>query len=670
MTGVAAAAPVAGLSLPRGLAAAWLCGFGCMAAELTAVRLLAPHFGDSAYVWTNVIGIILAALAAGAWLGGRFAARADAAAGPARLLFAAGLWLGLAPYATRALAEWLLPAGLPLDAAMPALVRGSFVATAVVFGPPMLLLGAVSPLLVTLVVRASVAVGRAAGAIGAAGTLGSLVGTFTATHWLVPTFGCRAAAGIAAALLCAAAACTLRGRAPAGRAAVVLLVSGLLPFGHTGPLRPAPPGVELLAERESRVQFLQVQRTHPEAAPPRTQLVVNEGLDSFHSLFVAGSALTAGAYYDWHALAPLLAGDGAPPADLRALSIGDAAGSLRAVYAGVFPGARVDGVDIDPACRELGDRWFAAAKAPGDAFVVDGRVFLARTDRRWHVIHVDAYAHQVYVPAHLASREFFAHAHDRLLPGGVLACNIGALRRDDPVLRAIAATVAAVFGHASVLLLPASRNALLVARRDRAPEPARLRAYGADGTALSADDLAAWRGIVTAAARPDAWFDAAAGGPVLVDDRPVLDRLLSDSYLRRDDPGLALAIGGTLDEAAAELQAYTAAQARRWDEVLAAVAQSRAPTAYLRELAGDARWSLRQLASALREYEAAQPLAPDAAAAARLAGKLAAARDEAAPIAAAERAASRLGWLQLAAVGVLAVLAIGIGRRVAPAAPG
>ena len=46
---------------------AGLAGFAVMSLELTAVRLLAPYFGDSAYVWTNVIGVILVALAAGAW---------------------------------------------------------------------------------------------------------------------------------------------------------------------------------------------------------------------------------------------------------------------------------------------------------------------------------------------------------------------------------------------------------------------------------------------------------------------------------------------------------------------------------------------------------------------------------------------------------------------------
>ena len=64
-----------GLGPVRAVAAAAATGFGVMAAELTAVRLFAPHFGDSAYVWTNVIGVILAAMAVGAALGGRLGAR-------------------------------------------------------------------------------------------------------------------------------------------------------------------------------------------------------------------------------------------------------------------------------------------------------------------------------------------------------------------------------------------------------------------------------------------------------------------------------------------------------------------------------------------------------------------------------------------------------------------
>ena len=152
---------------------AFLAGFGCMAAELTAVRLLAPHFGDSAYVWTNVIGVILTALAAGAWLGGRAASRS--AVGPAAswICAFAGVAIAASPWFAPALGAWLVPGELPLDAAMPAMVLGSLAATIALFAPAMVALGALSPLLVTGVVRGGGDVGRASGAMAANKALAS-----------------------------------------------------------------------------------------------------------------------------------------------------------------------------------------------------------------------------------------------------------------------------------------------------------------------------------------------------------------------------------------------------------------------------------------------------------------------------------------------------------------
>ena len=56
--------------------------------EITAGRLIAPYVGVSIYSWTSIIGVVLAGLSLGNWLGGAWAdcgrANRDVAGGPAR----------------------------------------------------------------------------------------------------------------------------------------------------------------------------------------------------------------------------------------------------------------------------------------------------------------------------------------------------------------------------------------------------------------------------------------------------------------------------------------------------------------------------------------------------------------------------------------------------------
>ena len=137
--------------------------------------------------------------------------------------------------------------------------------------------------------------------------------------------------------------------------------------------------------------------------------------------------LTGGVWDAFLALPPLL------DRPLRSVAIlGNAAGTTARALGVYYPGARVDGVELDPAVSRVGRRWFGLEDNPRlTVHDADARPFLRRTDKRYDLIVVDAY-HQPYVPFYLATREFFRLARERLAPGGILALNVavGARRRE------------------------------------------------------------------------------------------------------------------------------------------------------------------------------------------------------------------------------------------------
>jgi len=574
---------------------AGLIGCAVMGLELTAVRLFAPYFGDSAYVWTNVIGVVMVALALGAYLGGQMA---DRDLGQDRLfvvLLVGGALVCVVPLCAAPLGGWLVPADLPLDSAMPALVRGSLAATALLFVPPLVLVACAAPILVTLLARVDGRIGRASGLVSCAGTIGSLVGTFAATHLLIPWWGSRQTVWVCAGcLFLAALLCRWR---PVAGAALLLpfLAAWLAPQA----LRPAAEGQTLLAEVESDYQFLQVVRDG-EAGGEQVLLKINEGLDSFHSIAYEGSAFTQGGYYDYHAVMPFLAGDGAERPGLRVLSLGEAAGTYGRLYAHVHHGCQLDAVEIDPAVTRLGDEFFRGERPPGDRFPVDARVFVDHTQRRYDVVLVDTYKHQIYLPSHVASTQFFSSVERILKDGGVVSVNAGGTRFSDPVVRVLCSTMASVFGVAHAFRVPNSRNFVLVARKGRPAQPECLAKVSAEDPDLSR--------VLQAMGRPSVWRTFLAEDEALDDNRPSLDSLQEDVYSRVETAPRLVEMAGSrqAEEVLVEVrQMYGAGQV---EEALAAAQTSSRATGLLRQYAGNCRWMLRDAGGAVLEYKAAQQL--------------------------------------------------------------
>jgi spermidine synthase len=404
-------------------------GTGSLATEIAASRLLAPYFGSSTIVWANLIGIVLAGLALGYWLGGRLADRRPEPRLLGLIVLAAALWVAMTPFVAR---PFLDAAVGNLDDASAGAVIGSFFAVLLLFAPAVVLLGMVSPFAIRLAITDVATAGAVAGRFYALSTAGSLLGTFLPALVFIPLIGTQRTLLVTAALLALSASFLLGRKFVVLAAAITALVA--LPPGAVK----AEDG--LVHEEESLHQFIQV----VEGDDGRRSLRLNEGV-AVHSVWREDEVLTGGVWDAFLALPPLL------DRPLGSVAIlGNAGGTTARAMGVYYPEARIDGVELDPAVSDVGFEWFGMDDNPNlTVHDADARPFLRRTDERYDLIIVDAY-HQPYVPFYLATREFFRLARERLAPGGILALNVASVPDDDSLLDGISGTLTHEFEGVSV----------------------------------------------------------------------------------------------------------------------------------------------------------------------------------------------------------------------------
>ena len=426
-------------------------GTGSLATEIAASRLIAPYFGSSTIVWANLIGLVLAALALGYWLGGRLADRRPEPRLLGVIVLTAAVWVAVTPFVAR---PFLDATVRNLDDASAGAVIGSFFAVLLLFAPAIVLLGMVSPFAIRLAITDVETAGAVAGRFYALSTFGSLLGTFVPALIAIPLAGTQRTLLATAAVLALSASLLLGRRVVVVAAILAALVA--LPPGAVK----AEPG--LLYEEDSLHQFIQV----VQRSDGRRLLSLNEGV-AVHSVWREDEVLTGGVWDAFLALPPLL---GRPLESVAIL--GNAGGTTARALGEFYPDARVDGVELDAAVSDVGRRFFGMNDNPRlTVHDADARPFLRRTDARYDLIVADAYR-QPYVPFYLATREFFELARSRLTPGGILALNVAAVPGDTSLLDGITGTLLHEFD--SVAVWPALRFNKIVLAFDEPPEGAEL----------------------------------------------------------------------------------------------------------------------------------------------------------------------------------------------------
>jgi spermidine synthase len=468
--------------------------------EILAGRLLAPYVGVSIETFTGIIGVVLAGIAIGAWLGGGLADRFD----PRRLLPGA-LTVG----------GGLVIASVPLvrlfGPSSPDASPGTIVVLATVaFFAPSAVLTAVTPIVVKVQLRALDQTGRVVGWLSAMGTAGALVGVFTTGLVLVAAFPTTPVVIVLGALLVVTGVALwfhLRRQTPQN-----VIVAGVT-------VAVLSAGVAVLADGPCEVEsayFCVRVDEDPERSSGRILW-----LDTLRHSYVDLDDPTHLEFMYTQVLGDVV--DSLAPSGeaIDAVQVGGGGFTIPRYLAATRPGSANLVLELDPEVVDLAEDELGL-RIGKDLRVITGDARIEVADLRSDsadLVVGDAFGGRA-VPWHLTTREFVTDLDRVLRGGGILAQNIIDL---PPLgfLRAELATMRDVFEHVAVIA-PAARLAgdeggnFVVVASDR---PLPLDAIERANVARGDDDRVL--------GEPAALDEFIGGADVLTDEHAPVDQLIS-----------------------------------------------------------------------------------------------------------------------------------------------
>jgi predicted membrane-bound spermidine synthase len=410
--------------------------FCMMMMELVASRMLAPTFGVSLLSWTGIFAVVLTGIAVGNYVGGHLADRWPRQENFAGWLLAAGLSCLVSALVNRVLVrtETFAEHGL---------VAQVVLHTSVVFFPPVVLLGTLSPQLTRLALTDLGHAGRTAGRISAWATAGALAGTFFTGWLLISWVGVYALVLLASVGLVGLAA--VLGRVH-HRRRFGMAVSGVVGFGvvltYLG-------GFASPCSVETDYYCILVRQVHYQGEPLK-ELRLDRLTHSITKVDDPNYLL----YPHWRTQTELVRLAASRTPSPRVLVIGGGGYTMPRWVEAFVPSAQVEVVEIDPAVTQVALKEFGVRQDTRiRSFNLDGRQYLQELAEpgAYDMIIQDA-VNDLSVPYHLMTREYDARVRQLLKPDGLYLLTLIDDFSQGQFLHAAVATMRESFPSVQVLI--------------------------------------------------------------------------------------------------------------------------------------------------------------------------------------------------------------------------
>ncbi len=391
--------------------------------EVLATRLMSPYFGNTIFTVSSVIGVVLAALSGGYYIGGNMADREPTS----RRFYLIILLSGLSTFILQIFSVTLLPyMGYKLP-----ITYGPLLSSILLFTLPSLLLGTLSPYVIALEKsnNKKKGIGKVSGEIFFVSTLGSIFGTFLAGFYLIPTFGLGEIIMIVAF--------TLSG---------IGIVGIIKSTGNLSKKKFIDPKLTIILCILASVSISSDKLSLPnyvyskDGVYEKISVVDRIYKDKPARILIQDRSYSSAIYPDnpnelvfgytkyINLYKPLL------DKPKNALFIGGGAYMMPTYLIRNVPDIKVDVTEIEPELYNVVKKYFWIRDTwQLSNHIEDGRRFLRDSSQKYDLIFSDVYSTIYSIPAHFTTIEFFELAKSHLSSDGIFLANIiGDLSRQKP----------------------------------------------------------------------------------------------------------------------------------------------------------------------------------------------------------------------------------------------
>lgn len=390
------------------LAITFISGALVMIFEIIGARLLAPYIGTSFYVWTALIGFILASLSIGYHIGGKIIDKKPDIKWLGYAFFAAALSLMYVFLIKDDFLHWI-------SAHVRGIKPSATIASIVLFVPASIFLGSISPMVAKLILKNIDNTGKTMGSVFTFSTIGSLFGTFLAGFYLLPTFTLsHILIGIIITSFMPAILIFFK-----FKKWIYLLVSFLaivfLFYSHINKTNDN----DFLLEKESLYNSIKVYKTIDYNSNDSI-LIMQLGMQRAGGMSLTQRELSYNYLY-YFKLAEHF-----NPQFSSALMLGGAAYGFPKYYLKAYPKACIDVVEIDEQVTAVAETYFNLDRTNPrlHIFHEDARTYINRSQNKYDVIYSDTFRNAISLPYQLTTVEAIKKQYDLLNEGGLVMVNI------------------------------------------------------------------------------------------------------------------------------------------------------------------------------------------------------------------------------------------------------